>query len=373
MEKLAPICDRCVMTMVLAWTDRYGAYICADSVASHKRPPRDEQTSFGELQVEAGSTREEMSIKVLRLPGPTLAAICGDASAGISFLHKLEKHLRLTKESLESLLNTLPIDLDDERAFAAVFATISAGALEVKLFNPYGLSAATIDQERKVIILGSLPAQLRERPTAIAYKAQGLPLPPEGRLAAVLTSLQSHSVTNSLMKHGIGGAFFGAHISTQGVLWQPEISYLCYRMSPNGNEIEDETRIRVLVKDEIGVVISGVKDHQIKAFPSPLRSELPSFDKFFKSLKHLSTLSIGQHYGFLNKEYPNAIYYYCADPVGIKVPFFKVKRKKEQLDSQYHHVLAKEMKRSTASSDFDFSVYIDREPDPICYSQRFEQ
>jgi hypothetical protein len=290
-------------------------------------------SSFGEQQAVDGGRVEESAFKIVQLHPGVLVGVAGDAYRAYEFLRLLWRDLQVPGRSAKRVVDeTLPIFADGERRFDAILIDSASSR------TPYVIACSS-DGAREdfpagtpdPLIIGSLPLETRATVAGAIDQLRASSHPREAILVATLGLLQSLGVTEYLAANGVGGAFFGVRCSQQGVFWQPDIVYLLYNpgaitaapiVADTAPELftysAEITIVRVLVREEAGIVISQLSEPATRLFIPPT-ADRRTEDEWRKVMldqivEPWRPLVASRYYVFLNRGYSAAYVY--VNPTG---------------------------------------------------------
>ncbi len=313
------------MTLILGWRDGPDAFLCGDSVVTGTGPARAPSSSFGETHKLDQVTVEEAAIKILELPRGTLVGVCGDPLAALGCLSLVAKDLDATNKPLRTILRELqPVFKSTDASFELLFAHESEQGSELTAFG--SSKSMGTDFGDRVVVLGSLPAAKQKAASDLLWAIRAHGMFPEERLAASLVLLQGTGITDYLLDHGVGGAFFGAWRSTSGARWQPDLNYFVY---PPGVFVQSPVilreelmevalppivgleKVRVLIRQGAGIVLSSMVNPLGRIFipPNSKNSDAEWRDIVLAATPPPFPLVVrSRHYGFLSKGSRKAAY-----------------------------------------------------------------
>ena len=266
------------MTLIVAWKDGDDAFLIGDSaVTSRVRHALDKQTSFGQEQLHDEFAVEEGAIKIWQLTSRLLVGVSGRVDGARSFIRKLREALAVgtpVDTALAELAATHRAS-GDER-YVLVFAQSTEHQTHLIRFD----SAASDESDDPVWILGSADERTRALVTERIATIAGASDPrntPDIKLALAVASMNALNITEHLTSSFIGGAFFGARISPQGVHWQQDMTLLLYDprlfdgrkyhvVHDEGSGIE---RIFICVRENSGLVFSSILSDRGRLLPPP--------------------------------------------------------------------------------------------------------
>lgn len=272
------------MTVVVAWLSGSTAILCWDSAITRAgREPKNQQSSFGELQVLDGRAVEEGAIKLCDIAGLP-ALVTGDVGTAGAFAKELIA--LLDKHDLRTALARLdPVFRGCKEAFSLIFAHPLEGRIVLTRYaSTSGLMEMNEPDPNTCWIDGSLPEHLKSLIRTGAYAVEGMPLEPPRKLLALLALMQAMGVAYYLPEHGVGGAFCGATFDGT-ITWQEPIIYLLSNtptleaaMSEAGTDGVSTTdpfqMIRCQVSDWVGLVGSSItRRFVVLHSPSERRTE----------------------------------------------------------------------------------------------------
>ena len=279
------------MTVLLAWIDEFGGWLCADSAATHQGRPRHSLTSFGELQTIDHATVEEAAIKISHLPSDVIAAACGDSRSAEKFLDLTRRELIDNgAENLITILKDLTIVSDSWEPFVLFFMQMTSdndyqligfdsrlGPSEPILNHRSTARDGSIEQ--MYYTTGSLKSSLSKQLVYAIGHIRKFPCTPELRQMIAAVYMQSMGIAEFLPSQGIGGAFWSARLSHGECYWQSDITYIIYTPgsfvpAPNDNssasaiyQTASADMVRCLIRDGIGFVISSVERKSLALIP----------------------------------------------------------------------------------------------------------
>lgn len=314
------------MTFLIGWHDADGAFLCADSAETHVGNRAGETSSFGEARPPNQPTVEECVVKLIPLPRNVVVAICGAVVPALDFLETVGDYLANTDLALAEILGRTGVSNDFEDDFDLLFAHCAEGDPTISIFTSSDTPEADYLRDG-FITTGCLPGLQAALATRLVNTVRTYPLPPDARLAGSLVALQSIGIREYLPAHNVGGAFFGARVSADGVHWQPDINYLIYPTGgfrsalvgePSGTTAElpqhgGIEKVRVLVREGGAAVISSVGAPAARLMFPPLGARTKAeWDEFAKSaFPSPSRLLVhGQHVGLLNRDRASLTYIY---------------------------------------------------------------
>jgi hypothetical protein len=313
------------VTFVLGWCDDDGAFVCADSAVTHNREPLGPTSSFGEAQQLDSCTVEESAVKILELPQDALVAVCGDAMAALGFVLSVRDRLLYTEKPLRTIVTEVGSAAGRRSRFQLLFGHRINGIPVLTVFDNENGDIENVGRKR-FATFGSLPDEKTTLAAQLVNSVLQHGLTADARLAASLVVLQSMGITEYLPQYGIGGAFFGAYVSHERVVWQQDLDYLTYTPDAFASApIVDHSdpnitipstsaigKIRVLVRDGAGLLLSSLgspaarllipplserteaewKDIVLAAVPPPFRLTAPSRHTGLLSVRHSKAIYI---------------------------------------------------------------------------------
>jgi hypothetical protein len=314
------------VTFILGWQDADGAYICADSAVTHDGPVSGSTSSFGEAQQLDRVAVEERAVKLLELPRGVLVGLCGDANAALDFVRAVGKKLHHTDTPLVTSLREVGTVADLRDRFSLLFGHRVDGRPTLTAFHSADRSIEDLVGDR-CATFGSMPPDKKDLAAQLIGVVRKFNLRPEARLACTLVALQSLGITEYLPQHGVGGAFFGARVTADGVVWQPDLCYLTYPpgmfagaplVTANDTRTEIPSTsaaqmVRVLVREGAGILLSslGKPRGRVLIPPTSGRSQAEWEAVVLNAVPPPFHLLVqGAHFGLLSTRYTKAVYIY---------------------------------------------------------------
>lgn len=215
------------MTFCVGWIDRGCVFLVADALAIRNARSVDQFTSFGQLnqQVLRGHS-EECLIKVVPLSKHIAAAGAGNLgtiSRALSFLRETVGYLSIQECVARLHMSAGPFSDDDDAEL--VIAAYIDGTPTLIGWNSLG---EITTKTAGVLSCGSLNQSLVEMPTKMIEEIAKTEEAPIVRLLAVISSLQSLGVHQDTVSQGVGGAFHGLFVDSEGYKWQPDTRFIIY-------------------------------------------------------------------------------------------------------------------------------------------------
>jgi hypothetical protein len=362
------------MTFVLGWEDDDGVFICADSAVTHSRELRGSTSSFGEAQQVDRVSVEEGAVKLLELPRGVVAAVCGDATGALDFVLSVRTRLAFTPKPMPEILAEVGAFADPWHRFQVLIGHRVDGHPTLTVFDSADRSIENVGAGR-FATFGSMPDSKKDLAARLVTAVRRHKLPPEARLAGALVALQSIGITDYLPQHGVGGAFFGARVTSDGVTWQPDLCYLTYppqvfqsapfiKFGDTKKEIPTTKAIetvRVLVRDGAGILLSSLgsprgrvlipptsdrtedewQEIVLTAVPPPFRILLPN-----------------QHFGVLSTMYTKAMYIYNP---GLRDGAFVIIERSGKTCVEAATRIVETLERATPTGSFDLTIITESE------------
>lgn len=359
------------MTFVLGWEDGDGVFLCTDSAVTHQGSLRGPTSSFGEAQQVDRYCVEERAVKLLELPRQTVVAICGEAVPALDFIVSIRDQLQYTDRTLPDIvgqLATAHVEGDFNLLFGHLVdkrPTLSAFYSEDRTFEDIGRGAFAT--------LGSLPDDKHKLAAKLVRVVRRQELPAEARLGCTLVALQALGITDYLPQHRVGGAFFGAMLTSSGLVWQPDLAYLTYgpgafkrsvflepgtkapRELPSGSF----EKIRVLVRHGAGILLSSLGSPAMRVLlpPTPSRSDdewarivlaavPPPFHVVVKS----------RHFGLLSTRYTKATYIFNP---GLRRGAFAITERDGKTCLEASSQLVATLEAPTPTGSFDLALILE--------------
>jgi hypothetical protein len=282
------------MTINIGWHFGGCVFLIADTAVKHQRPPYADSTSFQERAVvEKTYTIEESNSKIIPVNAHTVAAVAGDLGRAAAFLEELkhERHSdvgvaisivangRRTHEHGD--FHLLVATHDGERTrllrFSSTHPDVVTDVPEL-LDLPDEDGRAVESTERGIEALLEHVAVVGGADTGIdAILRLAIPVITTTDVEAcrvlvgVVALLQSLGTRRYLLEHGIGGTILGAVLTSRGVEWLPDVTYLMFDTLEGGIPISDPAktvpgdgplahqpeRISVVLRDGIAYVLSS--------------------------------------------------------------------------------------------------------------------
>jgi hypothetical protein len=215
------------MTFCVAWRSKDSAFLVADAAISRPtgKGPSSPKSTFGEQhRNECGVTVEEAALKLFRWKH--LALTCaGDADS-------IREFVRLTDDWMARGIPSWPALIlarrEQNLELRWSFEAIAAGRLlgQVRLLRLDLRGGWHWVAHGYAVNLGSAGKKSRDFVNGAISDASRSDHGPTIQLASVLAACQSLTVHNDLMAEGVGGAFSGLIIDSDGSRWQPDLGYL---------------------------------------------------------------------------------------------------------------------------------------------------
>ena len=246
------------MTYIVGWKRDDYVYVCADTVATVTQasaPPKypASKTSFDELEIdEVGTSITQSAVKLLHL-GRAILAICGDANvsrvAAKRFNDELTDPNRALREAFEAALAFTESQTGLCRTIRLIVAAIDAAGPRLLAFDGNCLLQVTEFSDGDVVQFGSIPESFHDVTKQCVDVVAQLMDDPKNRLACLVCNLQSYGINFYLLEHGVGGAFFGAYVSSTEIHWQGDILFLLYTFGADFKNMD------------VQLVSTGVRDN----------------------------------------------------------------------------------------------------------------
>jgi hypothetical protein len=214
------------MTICCGWLTADSAFVVADSVVTqtslnNAKVEVRADTSFGEATItEPGRARYEGSIKVVQLSDMCVGVMTGDLGLATSALRAI--HYRLGSDSIPEALN------QERRRVDGSFSLLIVGH-ENGSPRLWHLADQQIHERYEpgaMIVIGSAvqdDSHMRWMTSVLERSVSGNP---DHMLAAVLTGAQLRGQVKSAMQLGVGGAYFGAHVTGRLVHLSKDLLYI---------------------------------------------------------------------------------------------------------------------------------------------------
>ena len=258
------------VTLNLAWISGGSVFLVSDTAATARGAARSPTTSIGQAQQRPdGYAVEESAAKVVPFGTHAAAALCGDASAGMTFalsvLQRIERGVPLD----EAMLLAGHSMHQQEPPYGRFVVTIARWDCGPKIIRYDSQTLKLVDaSDMPMVIEGSLRAELKSR---VREKVRRLPGPPtdgQAVLAAALAVLQGLGASEDLVSDSVAGIFYGLRIDSEGLHWQPNILYVFYN---NDGPAPDEPPMNLVgsrVLDGVLTVGSSL-NQQVRCFVYP--------------------------------------------------------------------------------------------------------
>jgi hypothetical protein len=272
------------MTYCVGWRSGRTAFLIADAASSTPfgGTPSSPTSTFGEWHKEDKNlTVEETSFKLFRWKN--LALTCAGHSRPI------REFVRTTDDGIARGLppwvacaySRSKQRLRPTESFEAVLAFNLFG--RVRLFRLDAQGTWHWVERDAAVHLGSASQNNKEFVNGAIADTLRANQDPTAQIASVLAACQSLTVHNDLLAEGVGGAFSGVMVDSDGTRWQPDMGYLLLNppdMQGIDADVPVETRntlyITCAIRDDILFVSSPEKSGTI-AFLST-KQDLPNTD-----------------------------------------------------------------------------------------------
>lgn len=218
------------MTYVLGWKSDSKVFLAADSaLTTISDSPRLDlpRSSFGQNHVVASERKVEERALKLFLKENIGVAIAGRYDLAVritkSFYKKIEEGLLPNVALKEAIFLNSPFPKGATVQIAVAFFD---GNPRLLSFNSNG--DFKIRDDEQIVHLGSAPSGYKTVNEGW-LKEDILPATknlPEFQLPSMLGILQSHGILNPTLQVGIGGAFSGLYVDTNGGHWQPDMLFI---------------------------------------------------------------------------------------------------------------------------------------------------
>lgn len=304
------------MTFCVAWRSGETAFLIADAAST--RATRDGPTSststFGEWHKhEDGYAVEESAFKLFRWRN--LAVTCaGDVRSIRDFVRLIDDWLL---KGLQPWLALAVAAATQKRRPNERFEAIAAARLLGKA------RLLRLDDDRvwhwvrrdAAVNLGSASGKTRDFVNGAIADALRANHPPMIQLTSVLAACQSLTVHNDLLAEGVGGAFSGLLLDSDGTRWQPDIGYVLLNppdmqlLENAANEGTSNTRyITCAIRDDI-LFVSSPETAGTVAFLSIKRPTSPedkvvAVRRAYEAARTVRQDCCFQFIGVISKQWP---------------------------------------------------------------------
>lgn len=219
------------MTLLLGFAREDEVYLFADSAATLRgRTPKDDYSSFGQLQRRDEAAIEERALKIVHVRNDLVVAICGVADHGFACTEFLRTAIGASaRDVMDVFLASRPWPVRADCTLMLAYMDRGRARLcEWHASEP----DAFVDVKPGVLsVAGSSstdPAMHAEIVETVAELCCHPAMSGQHLLVSITAALQMIGAHNDLMGIGIGGAFVGVFVNRAGVVWQEDTVYLLY-------------------------------------------------------------------------------------------------------------------------------------------------
>lgn len=254
------------MTYCVAWKTETSAFLIADSAVtgnpSHSDNVLGRHTSFGELQGAVGPRGEHTYEKAYKIYTHEKSAVglAGDAKFGNDFICLIIDNLKCGRTPKEALTLSAQNYIDvHSRPHIKVVIIHHSSEPEIYTFD--NKRNPPIKLEDEFVSFGSPPQDLKKYTDSFfsgfkiswerenkSYQAD------EIFLLRMLALLQAYGIHNYTVESGIGGAYTGVSVSSDGLKLQPDI---CYVLSGENVAFDTQRIISVTVKNDHFCIVNS--------------------------------------------------------------------------------------------------------------------
>lgn len=260
------------MTACIGWLNNGNAFIVADSAQTTlgtNATPR--QTSVGEEQSYEDGVLDERAAKFVKIGEQTIGAIVGSVQDGMLALAKVKQALSRSSSIEDALQPFVSFTDDNIRRFQLLIAHNFNQRSSLWLIDPLGnRPVQQIYEDNKPVVLGSLPAEQTDMIKDIIVvmcNQPNLENDPDHMLSGALAVLQAMSQRSKFPLNNVGGLFFGAYVSNNGIHYQKDITHFIYsRREADINNINIDVVATACIRQGLWLAWSNLTKGEIKVF-----------------------------------------------------------------------------------------------------------
>lgn len=250
------------MTHIVAVVIGDASYIWADTAVTVPSPNdlTSRRTAFGENSSVSSERRVDQGALKIERYGDLVVACAGDsvmARAIVGTFRQLLSAGTSVEDAFRgSIISNSPIPVGREVQLCCAFH--SNDSSRIIAFNDFGDNKFRLLCDRDYLQFGSAPDHI------LAYAEASLSLLVENQahaepdifLLLVLATLQRNGPSENLMPHGVGGAYCGVRVGSDGVHWQKDVINFIY--SSNDAELTLRDSAITYVRDDVLVAVPAI-------------------------------------------------------------------------------------------------------------------
>jgi hypothetical protein len=285
------------MTYIVGWKFKGNIYLTSDTAITRTlKADNINVTSVGEsVYSNANEHINEEAHKLFQIGDDCIIAVTGNIEDAIEFVDNIRKYS--VKNDRETYVSDF---YKDYYGFDAIIGLISNNI--PKLYSLRGNLSDPLKEVKDHICLGSGMNILNKKTESLIKSISKLKLYPTERLAFLVSGHQLFSINTNSLSYGVGGVFNGVRLSTNGVQWNEDISYILY----SKDTIYDK-RQNIITEESFIVFAFNRETSLYVKSPYPLEDDginkiIPSCEELYNKELDLEMIAM------YSKEFNNQIY-----------------------------------------------------------------
>lgn len=262
------------MTINVAWTQSGYAFVMADSAKTYAGPPTHAISSLGQRNHDDdGLVVEDNFPKLFRVGTHAIATLCGDAETAAAFAATVRKlHLDRGEDLVDAIFEAHAFTRKKAGKYRSIIAHWKG---ESRLLGSASEQPFQEIDPQALVAIGSMTKTHQD--VLIDRVGQIPSMHPSNIIGAALAAATTFGVQEDLIACSVGGAFFGAFVGPEGVVWQDDILYVLFDPDLAGPEWyggpEDRLEfVNCRVRDEVLTTYSTLTSEVRATIPDVIAS-----------------------------------------------------------------------------------------------------
>jgi hypothetical protein len=222
------------MTYCVGWKSQSAVFLAADSAETSFDEPKLKLSTMGEkhstLRGQTDGPFVQESALKLHDFGQCAVTFAGDCGDGYRVIGNMKQALARGATALDAFADSII----DRTGAQVILAFMDDNRPMLAVWNADGDATLRVDVNR--IQLGTINDDYRALTSKMLDTILGFPDHSNRILALTLSLLQSYGIHDYLIERGIGGAFCGLYVDSEGVKWQPDM--LCLIAHPRLTNVD---------------------------------------------------------------------------------------------------------------------------------------
>lgn len=274
------------VTINVAWTQSGYAFVMADSAVTHAGPPTHSISSLGQRnRNDSGMVVEDSFPKLFRVGTHAIATLCGDAETAAAFAASVRKlHLDRGGGLVDAIFEAHAFTRTSAGSYRSIIAHWDG---EPRLLGSASEQPFQEIDTQALVATGSMTKTHQD--LLVSRVGQIPPMHPSNIIGAALAAATTFGVQEDLIACSVGGAFFGAFVGPEGVVWQDDILYMLFDPDLAGptwyGGSEDRIEfVNCRIRDEVLTTYSTLTNEVRATIPNVIASLSEWHDRWMSKL-----------------------------------------------------------------------------------------